>query len=57
MCFCDTKVLHCLLCICVLAHNGFLLDDIALYFGSCDGCVKVIDLGNRPVRGLLPKKM
>ena len=57
MYICGTKVVHCLLCVCVLAQNGFLLDDYAFYnFGLLDGRVKAIDLGNRPLRTSLEKK-
>ena len=42
----------------MLAQNGFLLDDNALYnFGMLDGRVKAIDFGNRPLRTSLEKRM
>ena len=55
--FCGTKVLHCLLRICVLAQNGLLLDDLALdNFGLLEGRVEVFDFGKKPLRTSLEKK-
>ena len=50
-------VLHCLLCVCLLAQKGLVLDDYSFYnFGVLDGRVKTIDFGCNTLNEFLLRK-